>query len=325
MKNTRSVARLAVISDEIARLLPVAMLAVVACCGGTAFKPVGLDTAVVPEQEKGPAGNHGPRRMTGIPGRQLVVGELCPAVADGRPGIAPLIIHSVDWSDKPSAVTELVSHGVVSHFTVLAYNGARVGSFDVLGMADGATQSIAAGTYVGSSPCTRADSVGGERIEDAACKQHAHDCGLALGAVDARSDEVEFKFAGGGACVSGDALLVDIDGDGVAEQFPLREFLDSNHVAAEEVVAVVKTAAACEPSYTVYGASATPLPERGMATDAKDIPVAIDVMGVIDLDGDNRREVVLSLRYGGRRSVAIYSANETTARLDRVALTAAAP
>ena len=316
------------ISDESRRWLPAVLLAVaLASCGGTSFKPVGLDTAVVPEMEKGAAGNHGPRRLTGIPGRQLVVGEMCPLLAEGRPGIAPLIIHSVDWNDKPSAVAELVSRGVVSHFTVLGYNGAFAGSFDVLGMADSATQSIAAGTYVGSSPCSRADSVGGERIEDATCKAHAHDCGLAIGAVDARSDEVEFKFPGGGACVSGDALLVDIDGDGVAEQFPLREFLDGNHGPAEEVVSVATgatSAAKCEPSYTVYGISAAPMPEHGAAVDPKD-NVTIEVMGVIDLVGDNRREVVLSLRYGNHRTVAVYSANETTARLDRVAQASAQP
>src|SRR5262245_40510855 len=126
----------------------------------------------------GPGGEPGPPSVappekpgtSGIrPGRPILLGEMCPEAAAGRPGVAPLILRGVQWSDEPDAVADPIARGLASRFAVIGFDGARAGVFEALGAADaGLPQDVAAGTYVGASPCTR-DAGKGARAEDVGC------------------------------------------------------------------------------------------------------------------------------------------------------------
>ena len=58
--------------------------------------------------------------------------------------------------------------------------------------------------------------------------------------------------------------------------------------------------------------------EPGKPVDTKSI-VVLDVMAVVDLDGDGRKELVLSLRFPSVRTVAVYAPVGSAQRLERVA------
>jgi hypothetical protein len=45
----------------------------------------------------------------------------------------------------------------------------------------------------------------------------------------------------------------------------------------------------------------------------------VDLVGVLDLDGDGRLEIVLQYRYGEKRTWAIYGAPDTPMRLELLA------
>ena len=68
---------------------------------------------------------------------------------------------------------------------------------------------------------------------------------------------------------------------------------------------------ACTPTFTRYGLA--------IAVDAAigdpRHRVTLDVLGVLDVDGDGRREVIIGLRYAERRTIAVYSAVDSAARL----------
>ena len=42
----------------------------------------------------------------------------------------------------------------------------------------------------------------------------------------------------------------------------------------------------------------------------------MDVLGVADLDGDGRREVILALRFPTVRTIVVYAATESAQRLE---------
>ena len=168
-------------------------------------------------------------------GRQLVVGEMCPQAAAGRPAVAPLIMRTVQWTDSAPELANAVERGSVPRFVVFDIEGKHAGVFDTVGLADiGLPQSVASGTYVGSSPCT-ADAGKGQRTEDPKCAPATAGCGLAVAALTRPDDPPETPaYTIGGACVSGDALAIDIDGDGVSESFPLSGVLDGIRSPAAE-------------------------------------------------------------------------------------------
>ena len=123
------------------------------------------------------------------------------------------------------------------------------------------------------------------------------------------------SFQTGGACVYGDSLAVDIDGDGVAEPFPLADVLDGVRGPSTEWTAGPVAGASCKPKFTVYDIPLRAEPEPGTPADPK-ANVTMDVLGVLDLDGDGRREVVLALRFATSRSIVVYSATSQTQRLE---------
>ena len=178
----------------------VAWFALLVGCGPT-VRPGG------PADEPTPVLKTHRPRPTSAGGRQVMIGEMCPQGAAGRPAVMPLMIRTVAWTDKPEEVTNVVERGGVPRFSVYGVDGKVAGRFDTLGTADiGLPQPVASGTYVGALPCT-ADAGKGARTEDPRCGPATAGCGLAIAEL-ARSDDpvTSSSFVTAGACVSGDAL-----------------------------------------------------------------------------------------------------------------------
>jgi hypothetical protein len=293
-------------------LLAVAPYLLVMACG-PAVRPEGpADDSVPPPVDK----------ASGIrpigPGRAVLVGEMCPEAAAGRPGIAPLFLRGVEWSDDPETIADPIERTSTSKFAVLGFDGKRAGVFEPVGAADaGLPQDVASGIYVGASPCTTESGKVGARTEDIACNKTMKGCGLAVAEAD-RAGEPPPVIEPGGACVAGDLLVVDVDADGTAEAFPLAGFLDGVRAPADEVSAAPIAAARCTPRFSVYGLTLAPGIEPGAAVDPK-YQVGVDVLGVADLDGDGRREIALALHYPENRTVVLYSAVSSATRLEQVA------
>jgi hypothetical protein len=280
-------------------------------CGPTVKPPP-------PPDKPGPL-TQGQRQLRGASNaRQIVVGEMCPQGAGGRPAVAPLIMRGVNWVDAPAEVAAAVERGSVPRFYVFGVDGKIAGSFDTLGLAEvGISQPVATGTYVGSSPCTYPTSAkpGAAREEDPSCGPITHGCGFAAGEITHADDPPEKpSFTIGGACMSGTELAVDIDGDGKIESFPIAGVLDPVRGPAPEWTASPTATASCKPTFHVYDLRLAPEPRPGKSAD-KGL-VIVDVLGVVDLDGDGRRELVLAMRFPTTRSIVVYTATETAQRLE---------
>lgn len=287
----------------------VAWLALVVGCGPS-FRPP------APPPEPGPVGKLAPRPAPTGGGRQIVIGELCPQGAAGRPAIAPLMMKTVQWNDRAEEVSAVVERGSVPRFTVYGVDGKSAGAFDTVGVADvGLPQQVAAGTYVGASPCT-SDAGQGARAEAPACGPATGGCGLAVAELARPDDPPETPvFATGGACLAGDAVTVDIDGDGVPEAFPLAGVLDGVRGPSTEWSAAPVVGAACTPTFQLYDIQLVRAPEPGKPVDPK-ATVVLDVLGVVDLDGDGRKELVIALRFPTVRTVLVYTASGSAQRLE---------
>jgi hypothetical protein len=285
-----------------ARRACVAWFALLVACGPT-VRPGG------PADEPTPVlKTHRPKPASPS-GRQVMIGEMCPQGAAGRPAVMPLMIRTASWIDNPDEVSAVVERGGVPRFVVFGVDGKPAGAFDTLGSADiGLPQSVASGTYVGALPCT-ADAGKGARTEDPKCVPATKGCGLAVGEL-ARADDPEYTpapFATGGACLSGDALAFDVDADGTMESFPLPAVLDGMRAPAEEWSAAPTAGAACKPTFAIY--------DIKLGTDPKQV-VKLVVLGVADLDGDGRRELVLAFEFPTVRTIAVYTATGSPQRLE---------
>jgi hypothetical protein len=297
--------------------LRVACLALIAGCGPK-IAPAG------PPPEPGPVAKM-QRTPAATSGRQLVIGEMCPQAAGGRPAIAPLVIRTVQWSDAAADVSAAVERGSVPRFIVFGTDGKMAGAFDTMGLVDiGLQQPVASGAYAGASPCTYevsakpGDPKLATRAEDPKCGQVTGGCGLAAGEIEHPDDPPEIvKYDTGGACVSGDALAVDIDGDGRPEAFPLAQVLDGIRGPAQEWAAAPTGGAAGTPHFELYDLKLVPEADPGKPVDQKAI-VMMDVLGVVDLDGDGRKEIVLALRFPTVRSIVVYSPVQSAERLELV-------
>ena len=303
----------------------------VACLFAAGCAPV-VRPAAPPATPASPEAVYAPRPAeVATPGRQILLGEMCPQAADGRPAIAPLVMRGVQWTDTTADVVERVERGSVPRFLVFGADGRQAGVFDTLGVVDIAPQqSVATGTYVGASPCTYevAPTQRGarmiDRAEDAACHQATSGCGLAVGELERPDDPPEIPaYAIGGACIANGKLVVDIDGDGRPEAFPLTGMLDGIRGPAQEwsAAAAGPGGTGCKPRFTLFGVPLAPATDPGQAVDQKAV-VTVDVLGVVDLDGDGRRELVMAMKFPTVRSVVVYSATETP---DRLALVGEAP
>ena len=252
------------------------------------------------------------------PGRGVLVGEMCPEGAGGRPAVAPLIVRDVSWSARADDVQTHLERNAKA-FAVLGLDGRRAGVFEVLGAADvGLPGEVAIGSYAGRTPCTPFSDEGGA-AEDAACVKATKGCGLAVASIDrvaAETAEVP-EISTGGACVSGESLVVDIDRDGSTESFPLAQFVDPVRAPAEEVLAAPVVSPTCTPRFAIHGQVVKPPPEPDVADDVR-YHVTLDIVGIADLDGDGRHEVVVSFRYPESRTFAVYSAIDQSGRLELV-------
>jgi len=251
-------------------------------------------------------------------GHQVLVGELCPRGAAGRPAVAPLLMHTMGWTDTVAEVNGAVERGAVPRFVVFGVDGKAAGAFDTVGLADIALgQSVASGAYAGGPPCS-SDAGQGQRTDDAACAAATNGCGLAVAQITRPDDPPESPaFQTGGACLGGDALAVDIDGDGAVETFPLSGALDGIRGPAQEWSATHSARSTCAPKFTLYDVRLAPEAAPGKSPDARAV-VMLDLLGVIDLDGDGRKELVIALRFPTVRTVVVYSARNSPERLELV-------
>ncbi|RMH45232.1 MAG: hypothetical protein D6689_00365 [Deltaproteobacteria bacterium] len=250
-----------------------------------------------------------------------VVGQMCPEAAGGRPAVLPLVIAGTRWTTDPSAVSRAVARGEVRAFAVFAWDGRRAGVFRVAGAADvGLAPRVALGSYAGGSPCAAPARPGDPARDIPECAAALAGCGLAVaplepgGGYRARPfDEVEPppRAAVGGACAAAGQLVVDIDGDGHPEVFRLADVLAGGSFA-DEWGAAAAPARRCEPRFAI----------RGIAGGDGE---RLDLVGVVDVDGDGRREVVLALDRDGGGEWAVYSAAATPARLELVGRAAPFP
>lgn len=256
------------------------------------------------------------RAIPGHPGGSALVGELCMTGAGGRPGIAPLALRSVSWTTDADELSSVLERGLAGTFAVLGGDGRRVGVFTAIGATE-QPSTVAVGSYAGASPCARPAAPGVAAADDPACVAATGGCGLAIAPVSSGGGFAELEppdLEPGGACVASDGLVVDVDGDGAAEVFPLAGFLDGARAPADELSAAAAVPGACTPTFTRYGVA--------IAVDAALADprhrVTLDVLGVVDVDGDGRRELVVGLRYAERRTIAVYTARDSAARLSLV-------
>jgi len=297
------------------RVARIATIVTLAACGPTVKPPS-------PPPEPGPVAKvERPRSQGGAPAREVVVGEMCPQGAGGRPAVAPLVMRTVQWSDRADEVGATVERGSVPRFVVLGTDGKLAGAFDTLGLVEVAGGApVASGTYTGASPCTyevgaRAGQTS-TRAEEPSCGKVTGGCGLAVGDITRPGEPPDVPpFATGGACISGDQLAVDIDGDGRIESFPITGVLDGIRGPAQEWTASPTATATCKPQFQLYDVRLAAEPEPGKAVDPKSI-VSMDVLGVLDLDGDGRKELVLALRFPTVRTIVVYTAAQSTQRLE---------
>lgn len=295
---------------------PAATVAIWVCGCGPTFKP---DSP--PDRPPGITATKGPAPLTR--GRKVVVGEMCPDGAAGRPAIAPLLMRGIRWTDEAAEVSAAVERGSVPRFAVFGSDGGVAGMFDTLGVVDtGLRQQVASGTYAGSPPCTYAGSAKpasgavATRTAEPKCEAATRGCGIAVGELAHPGDPIPAPaYATGGACVSADQLVVDIDGDGNVESFPIAGVLDGIRSPAAEWTGVATTAPACRPTFQMYDIQLPRAADPGKAVDRK-TAVALDVLGVIDLDGDGRRELVLALKFPTVRTIVVYTSTGTPQRLE---------
>lgn len=251
-------------------------------------------------------------------GRSALIGEMCPQAAGGRPGLAPLALRDVSWSSERTELVNALARGTAAQFAVLAVDGRKAGVFSAIGTADVGGVEAGIGSFAGSPPCSRPASKT-EVTGDARCLEVQRGCGLAVatlgapGGAFAAAEAPEVSV--GGACKSGDLLAIDIDADGTPEMFPIGAFVDPARAPSEEVSAAAMVAPTCPATFAVHGL--VPPPAPGVVMEGKH-KVDLDVLGVLDVDGDGRREVVVAFRYFERRTVAVYSAMSSAARLELV-------
>lgn len=255
-------------------------------------------------------------------GRRVVVGEMCPDGAAGRPAIAPLMMRTVGWIDTLAEVAAVVERGSVPRFTVYGVDGRPAGAFATLGVVEvGPRQPVASGTYAGAPPCSSAIAIKptsgavATRSPEPKCEAATHGCGIAVGALTNPGDPPAAPaFATGGACVSGGQLVVDIDGDGGPEAFALTGVLDGIRQPAAEWTAAPSASETCKPTFQLYDVQLVRAPDPGKSVDRKST-VALDVLGVVDLDGDGWRDLVLALKFSTVRTIVVYTPSATPQRL----------
>ena len=232
----------------------------------------------------------------------------------------PLFMRGIGWASGDDDVSAPIETRSAKQFSVYAWDGRRAGIFSVAGSADlGLERRAAIGGYAGVSPCVGPEREDGSgRIEDSSCVESQAHCGVAMAVLEPPSgygarpfeeDPDPVSFPVGGACAVDDKLLVDVDGDGSLEAYPLAQFLDSLRAPASEIGSVDRGESSCVPTFAKSNVipAGDPRHWRGLS-----------VLAVIDVDGDGRNELIVSFQYADGRTWAIYSATGSVGRLDLV-------
>jgi len=292
--------------------LTVAVLAA-ACACGPRVDPADPDRAPDTPASRGPEPRARPEGA-----RDVLIGEMCPTAAAGRPAVLPLFLRNVGWQSQAADVSAPLERRSARQFVVLGWDGRRVGVFSVAGAAEVDDGVAAIGSFAGASPCEKKRGPGQPKELEADCVAEQANCGLAVAVLEpaggfaarpADEDPDPAEVEPAGLCVAKGLLLVDVDGDGKNEAFPQSAFLDESRGPADEVGAVSAVGATCAPKFATRAAvpAGDPRDWRGM-----------DVVAVADFDGDGRREIVAVYQYAGRRTWALYSATDFPGRLDLV-------
>lgn len=273
---------------------------------------VGLLAACGPRVQPGGPGTEPtdtlPKRktMTSPPARQILVGIMCPDRAADRPAVSLVAGRLAGWSADAEQLEDVLERGWALDFAVLSFKGARAGVFSAAGPVELGSSAVAIGSYAGREPCQLRPN----DPPEPECARVLGACGLAVAEVRAGQTEGPPDVEAGGACVEGDHLRVDLDGDGTPEAFTVSDFLDGARAPSDELSGVRDAAEAhCTPAFA--------LPALIAGTDPK-VFQGVDLLGVLDLDLDGRRELVLQYRYADKRTVAVYSAPQSAARLQLV-------
>lgn len=265
-----------------------------AACGGTQSSPHKPITATPkPAVVEKPA----------TEGPSLLLGWYCPESAAGRPGVEPVLARDPAWTNEEAVLERAISARRAKRFSVLGYQGQLSGILSVAGGATSGGARLAIGSYLGAEPCDIVDSLGNVRSTDEQCLHATQNCSLAVGLLepaggfDARpyeEDPEAAELAKSAACEIGQNLAVDVDGDGTAERFSLSEILAGR--SPVELPLQDEGGRTCESSF------ASPI------ADAEDLVR----VGVLDLDGDGRPEVV----YRNASEFLVYGAPNSPARME---------
>src|SRR5688572_10694837 len=90
-------------------------------CGPTVSPAAGDDPPVRRTHTRASKG-------TGVaPARAVLLGEMCPQGAAGRPGVAPLVLRAVGWTSEESEVSAPIERSALRSMAVLAWDGRRAG------------------------------------------------------------------------------------------------------------------------------------------------------------------------------------------------------
>ncbi|HEV7536336.1 MAG TPA: hypothetical protein VGP90_11920, partial [Acidimicrobiia bacterium] len=142
-----------------------------------------------------------------------LVGFMCPRGELGRPALAALADRTAtSWVGDTAALRRVLASGRPTELAVLGFDGRRTGWFTPAGLVEGKLSAATAiGAYAGALPCA-------DEATANACEAATGGCGLAVGAPDGDDPT---PAPGTGACVVGQSLVVDTDGDGRSEAFSL--------------------------------------------------------------------------------------------------------
>lgn len=256
-------------------------------CGG--LVPAKVPTAGPPPPID-PVASPAPIRAAGS-GHTRLLGLMCPRGALGRPALAALAERQATvWVGDAPSLKRAIASGRTTDLAVLGFDGKRAGWFRSAGVVQSDLAPAAAiGAYAGGLPCAN-EATANE------CQAVTGGCGLAVGSPEGDDPTPP---PGPGACVLGGSLIIDVDADGHPEAFPLAALAS----LGEEVTGRSATLGdSCVPQFALAAGH------------------GLDVVGVADLDGDGRAEIVLSHRTETGRRVAVYTA-ETPLRLTRVGYT----
>jgi hypothetical protein len=215
-----------------------------------------------------------PASAPAVPGRRVAIGRLCPDPELFTPIVA---LEDGQWLTDRAFLSGQIARGMMTELRVVTWKGRSI--FRVAGMTDrGATGGLA-----GGAPCD-------DLPDPTECRAVYGACAVALGPVTP-FDETHPDM--GTACTANGRVVVDVDGDGHPESFPAAELarapeeLDGEPVAAD-----------------FCGAGAGGAALGGGAA----------VLAVVDVDGDERRDLLVSTAAGWY----LYAARQRSTHLVRV-------